>query len=260
MFELAKIGGFLLSPLTAVFMLWLAAGICARLRRRRLSLTFAAIGVTLLWVASLPVVAQALAPTLEDKYPALSASASPSADAIVVLGGALSGANPPKRPTFSLGPAAGRVWFAAELYRAGKARWVVIAGGNQPGQDGEQVEAEAIAEMLGVLGVPRDAIRMDRLSRNTRENAANSLPLVQALGAKRVLLVTSATHMPRAIRTFEKTWSGSGVQVIAATTDVEAIAPKSFRLRMWFPDASTLAVVTKLFREYAGALALAIMY
>ena len=73
-----------------------------------------------------------------------------------------------------------------------------MAGGNQPGQEHEQVEADAIVEMLGVLGVPREAIRMEGQSRNTRENAVNSLPLVQSLGARRVLLVTSAVHMPRA--------------------------------------------------------------
>lgn len=258
MFELSKLAGYFLAPLLWVFALWIGAAASLLLHRRRWALGLASTGFTLLWVASLPVVAHALAAPLEENYPALTADAAPSADAILVLGGALSGAKPPQRPTFSLGPAAGRVWYTAELYRAGKARWVVVAGGNQPGQEDEQTEADAIVEMLGVLGVPREAIRMEGQSRNTRENAINSLPLVKALGARRVLLVTSAVHMPRALKTFQKAWAGAGVELVPATTDVEP-ETRGFLPKVWIPDASALAYVTRLIKEYAGGLALDIM-
>lgn len=255
MFELSKIAGLLLSPLTWVLILWLVSAACFLLQRKRWAIGLACAAFATLWLASLPVVAHALAAPLEEKYPALTAQASPSADAILVLGGALSGAHPPRRPTFNLGPAAGRVWHTAQLYHAGKARWVIVAGGNQPGQELEQVEAEAIVEMLGVLGVPRHAMRMEGLSRNTRENAANSLPLVQSVGARRVLLVTSALHMPRALKTFAKAWSGSGIELIPVTTDVEPETPR-FLLRPWLPDASALAFMTRTVKEYAGGIAL----
>lgn len=255
MFELSKIAGLLLSPLTWVLSLWLLSAACFVLQRKRWAVGLACTGFATLWVASLPVVALALAAPLEDKYPALTAQAAPIADAILVIGGALSGAEPPRRPTFNLGPAAGRVWHTAQLYRAGKARWVIVAGGNQPGQEHEQVEADAIVEMLGGLGVPRDAIRMEGLSRNTRENAVNSLPLVQSVGAKRILLVTSALHMPRALKTFAKAWSGYGIELIPVTTDVEPRTPR-FLLRPWLPDASALAFVTRIIKEYAGRIAL----
>lgn len=257
MFELSKIAGLLLSPLTWVLALWLLSGTCFLLQRKRWAVGLACTGFATLWAASLPVVAHALAAPLEDKYPALPAQVAPSADAILVLGGALSGAHPPRRPTFNLGPAAGRVWHTAQLYRAGKARWVIVAGGNQPGQELEQVEADAIVEMLGALGVPGGAIRMEGLSRNTRENAVNSLPLVQSVGARRVLLVTSALHMPRALKTFAAAWSGSGIELIPVTTDVEPEIPR-FLLRPWIPDASALAFVTRIIKEYAGGIALAL--
>ena len=255
MFELSKIAGLLFSPLTWVLTLWLLSAACFGLQRRRWAVGLACTGFATLWVTSLPIFAHALAAPLEDKYPARTAQTTPSADAILVIGGALSGARPPRRPTFNLGPAAGRVWHTAELYRAGKARWVIVAGGNQPGQEHEQVEADAIVEMLGVLGVPREAIRMEGLSRNTRENAVNSLPLVQSVGARRVLLVTSALHMPRALNTFAKAWAGSGIELIPATTDVEPETPR-FLLKRWIPDASALEFATRTIKEYAGAVAL----
>ena len=78
------------------------------------------------------------------------------------------------------------VWYAAALFRAGKASWVLVSGGNQPGADGMQGEAEAMRSMLLTLGVPASAVRLETLSRNTAENAQQSLGLIQAAGAKRV--------------------------------------------------------------------------
>jgi uncharacterized SAM-binding protein YcdF (DUF218 family) len=89
------------------------------------------------------------------------------------------------------------VWHAAALYRAGKARWVLLSGGNPPGDENVAPEAEAMAEVLRALGVPASAMRLEGRSRNTLENAVLSLALVRQVGARRVLLVTSALHMPR---------------------------------------------------------------
>ena len=74
------------------------------------------------------------------------------------------------------------------MFKAGKASSVLVSGGNQPGADGMQAEAEAMRSMLLTLGVPVSAIRAEALSRNTAENAQQSLGLIQAAGAKRVLL------------------------------------------------------------------------
>lgn len=258
MYELAKVAGFLLAPLTLVVGLALLAGLLLRLGRRAWALRLAGAALVLLWAASTPLVAQALMDGLETQYPARTVAATPAAGAIVVLGGALSGASPPRRPSFELGPAASRVWHAAALYRAGKARWVVAVGGNGPNEAEDQVEAEAIGQMLEVLGVPRSAIRHETLSRNTRENARNALPIIQALGVRRVLLVTSAAHMPRALKTFTKVWGDSGVEIIPASTDV-VLTRLSYGPISWIPHAEALETVTIAIKEYAGEVSLAMM-
>lgn len=258
MFELAKLAGFLLSPLTLTLALGAMAGLLLLARWRRLAVAAAATAFTLLWLASTPMAAQSLVLSLESRFPAVSVQATPAADAIVVLGGALVGAQPPRRPTFNLGPASSRIWHAAALYRAGKAKWIIVAAGNQPGSHGQQIEAEAIAHMLEDLQVPKAAIRQETLSRNTRENAAFTRPLAEQLGVRRVLLVTSASHMPRALLTFEQEWSGLGVTFFAATADVGVTVAKNSP-EMWIPDASALVYVTKALKEYAGLLALAII-
>lgn len=203
-----------------------------------------------LWATATPFVAHALIHRLESRFPTLLADQAPKVDAILVLGGALSGASPPLRPSFDLGSAADRVWHAAALFRAGKARWVLVSGGNQPGAPGLQVEAEAIRTMLLALGVPDAAIRAEGKSRNTAENARETLDLVRAAGARRVLLVTSALHMPRALRVFRRELAEAGVEVIPASTDVEGPNLAAVGVQRWLPDANALALSSRALKEY----------
>lgn len=259
MYWFAKVAGYLLSPLTLVFLLLAAAGLAGRRGRSRLRNALGGCALLLLWICSTPLLAVSLGDSLERQYAALRPEDTPPADAIVVLGGALAGASPPLRPTFDLGPAADRVWHAAALYRAGKSKAVVVAAGPQPHESGIQVEADAIVEMLNTLGVPSAAIRTDTESRNTRENAANALQLVKELKARRVLLVTSAQHMPRAMLTFRKAWRGAGIDILPAVTDVGVVDASLAWPEALLPNAASLAYVTKALREFTGWAALAIM-
>jgi uncharacterized SAM-binding protein YcdF (DUF218 family) len=258
MFELAKVAGYLLSPLTVVLGLGLLAGLCLVLRRRALARFLVAVSFITLWVASTPALGLWLTGKLEAQYPALTVEQTGPADAILVLGGALSGASPPRRPTLILGPSAGRVWHAAALYRAGKAKWIVIAGGNQPGYERDQAEGDAIAEVLIALGVPPGAIQRETASRNTRENAENALVLLNRLKSRKVLLVTSAQHMPRAVKTFAKVWAGAPIRVIPASTDVQ-VTETSQSPKVWLPSLEGLNSVSKALKEFAGLMALDIM-
>lgn len=252
MFELAKIAGWMLSPLVLALVLWTLALALVWRGRRRLGLGVGLLVVLGLWVVATPLVATALAYPLERRFPAVLAEQAPQADAIVLLGGGLSGARPPVRPSFNLRGGADRVWHAAALFKAGKASWLLVAGGNQPGTEGVEVEAEAMRSMLLTLGVPAAAIRMEGLSRSTAENARQSLGLIRAVGAKRVLLVTSAMHMPRALRIFEAELSGSGVTLLPASTDVKALPDSLHPLGRWLPDADSLRTSTAALKEYLG--------
>ena len=153
---------------------------------RRAGSVVAALCLTGLWLASTPWLAWTLAVSLEGRYPPLTADETPVADAVLVLGGALAAANPPLRPQMNLGSSADRVWHAGALYRAGKARWVLLSGGNQRGYEQMPSEAEGMRQMLRVLAVPDSAMRLEGRSRNTRENAGYSVAMVREVGARRV--------------------------------------------------------------------------
>jgi uncharacterized SAM-binding protein YcdF (DUF218 family) len=60
-----------------------------------------------------------------------------------------------------------------------------------------------MATLLSELGVPRDAILLEPSSRNTYQNAVNTRAILEVQGIDRVLLVTSAFHMRRAVAAFQ---------------------------------------------------------
>lgn len=228
------------------------------LGRLRAGIALSFFGLVWFWLVSTPWFAVVLTESLESQYPALKAAQLPNADAILILGGGVGGAHPPERPNIHLHTGADRAWFAADLYRAGKATWVLVSGGNRPGIDRLQSSAEATLGMLVALGVPSAAIRMEDRSRNTYENAQFSLELIKEVGAKRVLLVTSAAHMPRGLRHLQNALQDIDVTVIPASTDVEGLTGTLHPIGRYFPDAASLELSTRALKEYLGLVAVSL--
>ncbi|MDZ7809401.1 MAG: YdcF family protein [Arhodomonas sp.] len=90
-------------------------------------------------------------------------------------------------------------------------------------------------------------ITLERQGRSTRENAVFTARLLDSMGLERVLLVTSAMHMPRAAASFR----GEGVEVIPAATDFE-VMPEPPHVLRWLPDAEALADSSAAIKEYLG--------
>ncbi len=115
------------------------------------------------------------------------ASAPQMADAIVVLGAAQYNGRP--SPVF-----ANRLNAALVLYRQGYAPTILVTGGKQPGD--RYSEGEVGCRYLEAAGVPKSALICETHSRSTWENLKNAAAL---LGSARVLIVTDAPHLPRAM-------------------------------------------------------------
>lgn len=208
---LSKLLPDLIYPLGLVTLL-LAASLLLRNRPRwRNGLTLAAL--LLLWLAGNRFVAMGAVASLEGRYPPLAEGV--TADVIVVLGGATRHQSPP-RPMHEMNEAGDRVLHAAMLYHAGVAPLLLLTGGNSvyTGPGGIP-EAEAMAAQLVMMGVPREALLLESESRNTWENGSNSLPILKANGLNDVVLVTSATHMPRSAAIFRRL----GITFTPAPTD-----------------------------------------
>ena len=201
-----------------------------------------------LWVWSTPLGGYRLQNQMESSYPPRSIEAVPNAEAIVVLGGAV-GSPTLDFPYVNLGPAADRVWYAARLYRAGKAPWVVLSGGADLNLVRES-EAKAMEDFIEDLGVPNSALILEEQSRTTIENATMTAELLKDRNIHHILLVTSALHMERAKRLFEK----QGLQVEAIATDHEATVRPVGALA-YLPDPEALSNSARAMKELVGRVA-----
>jgi uncharacterized SAM-binding protein YcdF (DUF218 family) len=175
------------------------------------------------------------------------------ADCILVLGGGTVAKIPP-RPTVEVSEAGDRVLYAAHLYRQGIAPRVICTGNVGTGGVASHPEAEDMKELLVMVGVPADAIILETDAANTHEHAKNLQALLRERNFKRVLLVTSAMHMPRSMGVFKK--DCAGIEFIPAPTDfriAEQIpAPWYQDLKALVPTPSNLLLFSEAMHEYVG--------
>lgn len=251
MFALTKILTRLLLPLSAIFLLLVASLGLLLAGRRRAGLAALVTSIATLYLLSVPVVSTSLRLALEQRHPPHAAADAPAADAIVVLGGGLSAAEPP-RPWPDLNSAADRAVHGARLYRAGKAPLVVATGGARLG--GTLTQAAGVADLLVELGVPREAILTADASRNTYEDALGTRRLLAEREAGALLLVTSALHMPRALATFR----AAGLQPIPSPTDFEVSALDRLGPLAWIPDPEALQGSSRAVKEVLGCFGYAL--
>jgi uncharacterized SAM-binding protein YcdF (DUF218 family) len=213
---------------------------------RRLALALGVLSLAWLLAWSLPVTSYAIRGYLESHHPATDASALPSAGAIVVLGGGTApiryGSSYP-----DLGPASDREWHGARLYQAGKAPLIILSGGHDP-QFSATSSAESMRQFIRALGVPDSDILLEEESRNTTQNADFTADILARRGINRILLVTSALHMPRSRALFE----AQGIEVIPAATDHEVTALPGWR--KWLPDTAALDGSSRAIKEIVGRL------
>lgn len=244
---LSKILPQLILPVGLILIFGVLALLLALFKKRRLAVAIGLLTLLSFCMASLPIVASGLYGRLEARFQPEPMDSIPVSNCIVVLGGAV-GLPVAPRQDLELGEAIDRVYLAAKLYRMGKAGRVFVAAGNQPWQDQGPSEAALIAELLVEWGVPADAIQLEGKSRNTRENAVNIKPMLEAAGCDRSLLVTSAAHMQRALAAFMVV----GVAAYPVSTDVQVSTTSNYTLMDFIPDAGAFAMTSDAIREWMG--------
>ncbi|WP_243391600.1 YdcF family protein [Pseudohalioglobus lutimaris] len=240
-FALTKLLSLLVYPLSFSLLLGVLALLCRRWRR--ISSTLSVVALAWLYACSTALVADRLMASLEDQYPPKAMSVLPAAEAIVVLGGATRG-DTHMSSMADLNARADRLTHAVALYKANKAPLVLLSGG---APEGSRAEALQMADFLELMGVPRTALLLEQQSRDTRQNASYSGVLLEARGVKRILLVTSAFHLRRAVPLFER----EGLTVIPAPADFQQLVAEPSILR-WLPTVEALSRSTYAIREYVG--------
>ncbi len=224
-------------------------------KKRILAFAFILTALIVLWIGGNKWVAMSLARSLEHQY--LPSTESFKVDVIVLLGGGTEPAEYPRQGV-ELNGAGDRVLTAWRLYNYGLADHLLLSGGDISFLDASVGSpAGDMRELLLELGVPDDAMWLETTSQNTFENAENSKKILAEKGINRIILVTSALHMPRSVKIFE----AQGLEVIPAPTDY--IVTNAGWDSLWhgdllstiiniFPTASNLSLTTNVLKEYIG--------
>ena len=245
---LSQLSRILIDPLCLVMVLLAAALALRKIPRAAFCLTVA--GLLLLLAASTPVTSSWVVKALEGQYPDASPASIEPAEAIVVLGGAVHAPNR-RHPASHMLESTDRLLVALRLYRAGKAPTVLCSGGNLFffRKTGGAPESQVMCGMMQEWGLPASAVLTEGQSINTHENAVDSYRLLSARNTHKIILVTSAWHMPRAAATFRK----AGFEVVAAPADfLEGWTGGALR---WVPDADCLRATELAVREWIGLFA-----
>jgi uncharacterized SAM-binding protein YcdF (DUF218 family) len=233
-----------LSPV--VFALLLAVAIALVASRKRVAALWL-LGATLFCLLALSTspVRDALLRPLEQRYPAFP-SVAPGVDAIVVLGGGVLDGAPDEGGRASLSAESlKRVAYGYTLFRSFGVP--VIVSGGRVWKGAGQTEAEVASTALVRLGAPPALVIMEGNSRTTWENAREVSLILRARGARRIALVTSAYHMPRAMLAFRR----FEVPCIPAPTDYKVRYGATAFVES-LPRFQCLTDSFTAMREYAG--------
>jgi uncharacterized SAM-binding protein YcdF (DUF218 family) len=181
----------------------------------------------------------------ETRYPpVLDPSVLPDSAWVVVLGGGVA-VKPGSSPVAWLAEASlGRLVEGIRLHQALPGSRLVVTGAAI--RDTVAI-ATALAAAAVSLGVDPAALIVEDRPRNTAEEAAR---VAERAPGRPLVLVTSASHMPRAVRLFEE----RGLQVIPAPTHYMTTQPRGARRWLRPPSADNVRKVERAVYELLAGL------
>ena len=221
-------------------------------KKNRLSSILLAIALAILILSSNEIFSKWLVRSLE--WQNLPNGELPQAEAIVVLGGGTRPRIAP-RPWYEINEAGDRILYGSWLYKQDKAPLLLVTGGRAEWLgEGGNPESEDMAAIAEIMGVPPSAIIQESQSFNTRDNAVNTKQILDKRGINKILLVTSAMHMPRSLEIFRK----NGIESIPAPTDFLSVNNENNK--GWasvldiLPSTEALKNTTNAIKEYIGLM------
>jgi len=219
--------------------------------RRKWIRVLAVTAVAVVWLLGAPAAATIALGLLEAHDPPFDRATTARFDAIVVLGAGVVEKGS-LRPVDQLsGLNMQRTLCGTDLFAQGRAQKLVLSGGDGTIFGEGPTEAVEMKRLALRVGVPESAILLEEQARSTYENAVGTR---RVLGGTSILLVTSASHMPRAAALFRK----QGFEVTPA--------PCNYNVREWpqfwrnwdpvalIPDVHSLSQTTMAITEVVGMI------
>ncbi|MDA2909564.1 YdcF family protein [Nitrospiraceae bacterium AH_259_D15_M11_P09] len=195
----------------------------------------------LLYALSLSPVAYGLAYMLAKDYPPIEMDQLQDIEVIVILGAGVGGIE--RDP--QLGDASAmRFLYGIEKFKQSGARRLVFSGGRG---SGPASNAEVMARLAALFGMPEERIILEPRSRTTWEQAAEVNRLLERKNM-RIGIVTSAIHMRRSLETFSRFFS----KLVPLPSDY--ISTPKWGLQSMLPSSAVLSASSAMLHEYLGLL------
>ena len=200
-FTVSKTISFIAKPLGILFLLALILLFTKNnLTKKRISIAF----LIILYVFSCPAIINPIIQTYE--FPAKSINSLQIYNYGIVLTGGLINESMSIDSSIHLGSQGDRLWQTAEIYKAGKIKKVIISGGDgyKRMNHNNVTENSKAKDFLIKVGVKATDIIQEDQSVNTHENAKFSKKILKQYNKEKVLIITSAFHLKRALACFKK--------------------------------------------------------
>jgi uncharacterized SAM-binding protein YcdF (DUF218 family) len=127
-----------------------------------------------------------------------------------------------------------RLQRAIQLFKARAVPFLILTGAGVGGDSAAEMEHIAVSQ-----GVPKESILLETRSTTTRENLLFVAPLLRAQELKRVLLVTSESHMRRALLAAQKavpdvTWIPDPVPDASGAGRIESVRAQEWLKLLYY--------------------------
>lgn len=240
--------GALAMPLLVALLVAVVAAAFWICGRRRIGAWLMLTAAVVSYLGSIGRVGDALLDPLERQYVPLKDGSFPMVGDVVVLG---SGYEP--RDDIPVTAALDRdglvrIVEAVRLVRRLGAVRLIVSGGAPPR---ETPSAFGYAKLARDLGID-DASLL--ILNNPLDTSAEAHSVAAVIGAAPFVLVTSAYHMPRAMRLMER----AGTHPIAAPTGQLSYESENIGWRNWLPSSGGLGKTERALHEYLGLAAISV--
>ena len=239
MIYLHKILPLIFSPLMLVIGL-IILGIIFNLRK------FSLIGVIVLILSSLPIISNKFIAYLEKDYQPIEISEIENVDAIVVLSGMIRVIGDEENLKYEFNDSVDRFFAGLDLFNNNKSPILILTRGKMPWSIGI-AEGEYLKELAIKYGVSEENIILTDEVQNT-DQEAKAIKEILTEDAK-IILVTSAFHMPRA----EKVFKAANINLIPFPVDFQNSKSKTTMMD-FIPSAGSLFDTSHFVREMIGRL------
>ena len=240
MIYLHKVIALIASPLfLIIFLIFL--GII--FKSKKISL----LGFIVLIFCSLPIISTELISYLEKDYTLQDTSTIDKADAVVVLSGMLKTIKADDKLKYEFNGKIDRILSGIDLFKDNKAPLLILTRGQYPWLVGIP-EGEYLKDFAVKFGIPDENILLTDNVQNTYQEAKSVKKLLSSNEVK-IILVTSAFHMPRAKKIFE----ASNIKVIPFAVDF-INSHRKITVIDFIPSANSFSLTSLFVREMIGRL------